>query len=370
MRLAGRYRTVAIEIATTSKDYAWEPSGEVAAADKVTLFSGQSFDEVHPLRRYWSMLRATWRCRVVCIGISYAEPDAVLLSWTLRLLGKRVVVFSESKFDDRRRSTLIELAKSAVLACYSAAVVGGRRHMDYFHFLRFVRRTVLPGYDVVGLDRIRAQGGGLVAPHGPDHADRPFVFIGRFVEKKNLVTLVRSFARYCELAEGSARRLILIGSGAAEPELRNFAGELGVADRITFPGFLSAPEVSRELAGALALVLVSREEQWGLVVNEALAFGLPCIVSNEVGSRDLLVRNLVNGFVVDSNSPDSIAEAMRELSSNRPLWERMVAASHRRAWMGDAGRLADAIECLLFPDAGQTPDSLNRLLAETAAPSS
>nr|WP_246447748.1 glycosyltransferase [Novosphingobium flavum] len=310
------------------------------------------------------MLRAARGCDTVCIGISYAEPDAIALSWTLRLLGKQVIVFSESKFDDRRRSIWVELIKSITLGCYSAAVVGGRRHIDYFRFLGFRARPVLPGYDVVGLDRIRRQSGGILAPQGLPFADRSFLFVGRFVEKKNLLTLVAGYARYAALAGPKARRLVLVGSGEEEALLRDRAAALGVAGLVDFTGFLNAEAVSRALAGALALVLVSREEQWGLVVNEALALGLPAIVSNEVGSRDLLVRNLINGFVVESGCVEGLARAMLQIGSDPATWEAMVAASHERAWLGDADRLADALEILLVPGTADTAGRVERLMVE------
>lgn len=363
-RLAGRVAVRAIEVATTSRDYAWEPSGAIAAAEKVTLFPGRSFDEIPAFQRYRAMLRATSDCDTVCMGLSYAEPDAILLSWTLRLSGKRVVVFSESKFDDKPRSVWTELGKSILLACYSAAVVGGKRHFLYFRFLRFLRRTVVPGYDVVGLDRVRRQADGAAAPQGRAFADRPFVFVGRFVDKKNLLMLVEGFARYAAAVGSAARRLKLVGSGEFEPALRQASEALGTNDLIDFTGFLSAQAVSRELSAALALVLVSQEEQWGLVVNEAMALGLPVIVSDEVGSRDLLVRNLVNGYVVDSGSAESIAAAMRLMDGNAADWEKMVDASHQRSWMGDADRLADAIEYILFPSKGEAFERIAKLMSE------
>lgn len=363
-RLGGRAEVLAIEVATTSALYAWDPSGDVVGADKITLFPGRSFDTISPWKRFRAMFSATRKCDTVCIGISYAEPDAIGLSWVLRLLGKRVIVFSESKFDDKRRSIWIELPKSLALSCYSAAVVGGRRHIDYFRFLGFRSRPVLPGYDVVGLDRIRRQSGGDLAPQGLPFADRSFVFVGRFVGKKNLIALVEGYARYVGMAGKGARRLVLVGSGEGETLLREKVAALGIAGLVDFPGFLNAEAVSRALASALALVLISREEQWGLVVNEALALGLPAIVSNEVGSRDLLVRNLSNGFVVESASPEGLSRAMFEMGSDIAAWESMVAASHERAWLGDADRLADALEILLFPGNAQAAERLERLTIE------
>lgn len=363
-RLAGRAEVIGIEIATTSADYAWEPSGPIDGAEKVTLFPGLSFDDVAPWRRFAALLRASRRCDVVCIGLSYGLVDVILLSWTLRLLGRRVIVFNDSKFDDMPRSVGFELLKSAVLCCYQGAVVGGRRHMEYLRFLGFKKRPVLPGYDVVGVERIRAQAAGAQAAGSPGFAERPFLFVGRFVDKKNLPTLLRGYARYVALAGGAPRRLRLVGAGPEEQGLRDLARRLDVAELVDFPGFLPAAEISRVLAEAVALVLVSREEQWGLVVNEALAVGLPVIVSHEVGSRDLLVRNLANGFVVDSNCPESIGRALASVASGEAAWHAMREAAEARAWMGDAGRLADAIESLVFPDSLEAQARIGELLAQ------
>lgn len=362
-RLAGRAEVIAVEVATTSETYAWEPSGDIAGARKVTLFPGQSFDAIPPFQRFRALLKAVRNCDVVCVGLSYAGMDAILLSWSLRLLGKRVIVFSDSKFDDFQRSVSFEFFKSAILAGYSDAIVAGRRQIEYFRFLGFRKRAVLPGYDGVDLERIRNQAGGIVAPAGADYDTRPFVFIGRFVPKKNLYTLIEGYAAYVAAAGDSPRRLCLAGGGEQEAGLRKAAIDLKVDGLVDFPGFLDSASVARVLSGALALILVSREEQWGLVVNEALAFGLPVIVSYEVGARDALVRNLYNGYVVESSKGEDIARAMLELC-NRETWERMVAASHELAWMGHCDRLADAIELLVDPSSTGAAKNIQRMLAE------
>ena len=318
------------------------------------------------MRRFGATWRALRGCDWVCIGLSYAELSTILLVAALRLSGTRVVVLSESKFDDRPRKAMGEWLKRLILAWYTAAIVGATRHIAYFRMLGFRRRPVLPGYDGVGLDRVRAQGGGELAPGGRAFGSRDFVFVGRFVDKKNLPHLVESYARYVASAGADARRLVLVGAGPAEPRLRALVDALGLKDRVEFPGFLPAQAVSRRLADALALVLPSVEEQWGLVVNEALAFGLPVIVSQQVGSRDALVRDGVNGHVVASDSIEQLATAMLDIAGSPARWEAMVAASHQRAWLGDSARLADALELLIAPDSVLARANVDRFLAELA----
>ena len=348
-RFAGRAEVLAVEVATSSATYAWEASGGVSGARKITLFPGSDYDSIAWPRRLWRQLKTLWRCDSVLIGIGYNEPDIIVLSWLLALLGVCVILLSESKFDDKPRRIGFELLKALALAPYRAAIVGGHRHLAYFRFLGFHRRAVVPGYDTVDLARVRAMGGGLIAPDGAAYTARDFIFVGRFVDKKNLVGLVEGYALYAAAAGPAARRLVLIGAGPEESLIRSRAEALGISAMIDFPGFLSAKAVAQRLAQGLALVLPSAEEQWGLVVNEALAFGLPAIISPAVGSGDLLIRNLVNGYVIELGAPEGLAAAMTALAGDEPRWRAMVEASHARAWLGDTERLADAAEALIAP---------------------
>ena len=348
-RFAGRAEVLAVEVATSSATYAWEASGEVSGARKLTLFPGASYDSIAWPRRLWRQLKALWRCDSVLIGIGYNEPDIIILSWLLALLGVRVIMLSDSKFDDKPRWVWTELAKALILAPYSAGIVCGHRHLAYFRFLGFRRRPLLPGYDTVDLARVRMMGAGAGPAESVTYSSRNFIFVGRFVAKKNLIELIEGYALYAGAVGAAARRLVLIGAGPEEPLIRARAEALGITAMIDFPGFLGAEAVAQRLSQGLALVLPSAEEQWGLVVNEALAFGLPAIISPAVGSGDLLIRNLVNGYVIELGAPEGLAAAMTALAGDEVRWRAMVTASHARAWLGDTERLADAAEALIAP---------------------
>ena len=184
-RLAGRAEVIAVEVASASSVYAWPPSGEVAGAEKRTLFPGRSHDEIGTFARLWHQWRALRGCRVAYIGVSYHYRDIIMLAWLLRLGGTRVILMSDSKFDDLPRRVWFELFKAFLLLGCSGVIVAGLRQIAYYRSLGFVRRPVLPGYDGVSVARIRAE----VARNSPGPVpfdQRPFLFIGRFVPKKNL----------------------------------------------------------------------------------------------------------------------------------------------------------------------------------------
>lgn len=336
-RLQGRATIVAVEMAQASALYAWGPSGEVPGAEKRVLFTGRPYEKIGRRERFRAALAALRDCETVFIGIGYHEPEMIALAIALRLRGRRVIVMSESKFDDFPRELRREWFKARLLSVFSGALVGGPRHFDYMRFLGFGGRPVVSGYDTVGLDRVRAQGG------TPDIAwdDRPFVFVGRFVPKKNIAFLLEAFAAF--RARGGTRRLVLVGGGDLESEVAAKIAALDLGDSVEVTGFVDAAEVSRRLAEGLALLIPSTEEQWGLVVNEALAFSLPVVASEAVGSRDILVHNLVNGFVLPPDALHGWAAAMLALAGDRAAWERMSEASRALQPLADTARFGEAV---------------------------
>ena len=347
-RMGGRARVLAVEVAPGSKVYAWEPSGDVRGTEKIQLFPGQVYEAISPLRRFWRQLRVLRRCDVAFIGVAYSEPDIIFLAFALRFLGVKVVMMTASKFDDRPRRASREFLKRLVLSSYHSAIVGGCRQHDYVRFLGFRKRPVLPGYNTVSMRRVREQASD--APQ-TSYAERAFIFVGRFVDKKNIETMLEAYAAYARTAGAQARPLAMIGDGPLRPVLDRMCAELGIADLVKFTGFLSAPQVSARLAAGVALVLVSAEEQWGLVINEAVAVGLPIIASFEVGARRALACNLVNGFIVESNSAPDIALALLRIGENEDAWRQMSAHSLELSWMADTDRFADAVELMIDPQA-------------------
>ena len=341
--LAGRAEVIAVEVAQASATYAWSPSGEVQGAAKRVLFTGEAYEQIGRWRRLRAQYVALKDCDTVFVGIGYNEPDILALACALRLRGRRVVLMSESKADDFPRHWLRERIKALLLLPFTAALVGGPRQVAYLRALGFGRRRVVTGYDGVSIDRVRKLGGrAQVAAQ-----DRPFVFVGRFVAKKNIVFLVEAYARYRLQAGASARRLVLVGGGELEAQVRSRIAALGLDDAVEITGFVDAPQVAAHLASGRALLLPSTEEQWGLVVNEALALDLPVAVSRAVGSHDTLVRHGVNGFVLAPDDGAAWAEAMLALGGDEGRWEAMRQASRALAPAGDTQRFAEGVAALI-----------------------
>jgi glycosyltransferase involved in cell wall biosynthesis len=149
-----------------------------------------------------------------------------------------------------------------------------------------------------------------------------FVFSGKLIEKKNPLLMLEAMRRLAIESPDIGRRvhLVVAGDGPLMPILRDQAGA-GIAGQVHFVGFLNQTELGRAYAASDALILPSRGgsgETWGLVVNEAMGFGLPALVSDGVGCRADLVEQDATGWVFPSDDANTLADAMRRVATLSP----------------------------------------------------
>jgi len=341
--LADTHRVIGIEIAGASSVYGWERTTETAGFERLTLFPDRAFASISAWRQLRAMLRACIRLQAHHVFLCHVERlDTFLLAVALRLLGRHVYLMTESKFDDKPRSLWFELLKKAFYFPYSGVMVGGPRHADYMRFLGFGPAAIIEGYDTVSVDRVCRLAAAPPAPGGADHRNRHFTIVARLVPKKNIAIALEAYAQYRHEAGTEARALRICGSGESEGALRCKARELELPDDM-FCGFVQAPEIARMLASTLALILPSTEEQWGLVINEGLAMGLPILCSTNVGARDRLVRSGVNGFLFEPDNPTALAYFMDRIASDPEEWRKLAEGSNGLAALADTRRFGAAV---------------------------
>jgi glycosyltransferase involved in cell wall biosynthesis len=174
----------------------------------------------------------------------------------------------------------------------------------------------------------------LLRAFGLDAGKPVILTVCRFVSNKQPLVLIEAFRRLRRDHEAS---LLLVGSGPLEAEMRRAVEAAAVPD-VAFAGFLSQTQVARAYAAADVFVLASTNETWGLVVNEAMNFRLPIVVTDGVGSAADLVVSGENGFVVPRESPDALLAAMRRLIESADLRRAFGSVSQRKigVWNYDA----------------------------------
>ncbi|WP_319518086.1 glycosyltransferase family 4 protein [uncultured Martelella sp.] len=334
---------VGIELCGRSDTYDWRGFDD-QGFEKLTLFQNKDLSALGTGELLWKLITAARKLGRGDYILCHWNVTAIFLFaiW-LRLTGSKVYTMGCSKFDDKPRSARKEALKSLMFLPYQGGIASGRRSIDYFRFLGVPSEKLSGEYNTVSIERIRTLSGQDPAPGGTPFDERCFLCVARLVPKKNHAMLLEAYAHYRASTTEPARDLVLCGSGPEEQSLRGLAERLGIADYVRFTGFVQTEEVSRHLSRALALLLPSLEEQFGNVVPEAQAAGLPVILSDNAGARDLLVRSAVNGFVVEPDNPVGMSFFMRGLSENRALWEGMARAASQAAMGGDVTELCRAV---------------------------
>jgi 1,2-diacylglycerol 3-alpha-glucosyltransferase len=264
-----------------------------------TLMPGadwRSAGQMRLARKLWGALHQM-NPRAVLVPGYYSVPALVAALWA-RMHRRTSILMTESTAHDHIRAGWKEAFKALLIRMlFDSAIAGGRAHVRYLEQLGFPRDRIAHYYDVVDnssftglaekLRNSRAAGWGL--PDSPY-----FLYVGRIAPEKNLECLVAAWEGYRD--SGGTWPLVLVGDGPSLDGLRRMAACSPYAEEIHFAGQKSSEELPAYYSFAGCFVLPSTREPWGLVVNEAMASGLPVLVSSRCGSVEDLVEEGGNGF--------------------------------------------------------------------------
>jgi 1,2-diacylglycerol 3-alpha-glucosyltransferase len=318
---ADRLSVIGIEWSAKAYD-AWGSADTAARYRKVSLF---------PEATDHSPGKAELE-RAFSSALEHARPDVVAVNgWNnfgsliaancCVRRGIPMVVMSESSRQDEHRSWWKEAIKRRIVGLYSAALVGGQRHLEYLLELGIPRERVFTGYDVVDNDYFQRRTAEIRNSKFEMRnkyrlPENYFLASARFIEKKNLSRLIRAYAEYrrkSQYAGSEMWDLVLLGDGPLRETLKSQLSTLKLNEHVHLPGFEPYDELPVYYALANAFVHASTNEQWGLVVNEAIASGLPVIVSNRCGCAPELVNS--NGFTFDPTNEHELTARLLEMAS-------------------------------------------------------
>jgi 1,2-diacylglycerol 3-alpha-glucosyltransferase len=327
---AGAVDLLAVECFAHSRVYGWARGDTAPDFPSVTLFAetagplpglpdfaGRISAE---LRRFAPDVVAVpgWSSRAAFIALAFALAAGI-----------PAVAMSESTARDEPRFFLKEAVKWRIARLYAAAFVGGAPHARYAVALGFPKEAVFTGYDAVDNAYFSSAAEECRRRGRPLFPSPYFLASSRFIAKKNLQQLLEAYARYRAKA-GSPWDLVLLGDGPLEPEIAAHAARLGLTGALHMPGFVQYDALPEYYAFAGAFLHASISEPWGLVVNEAMASGLPVLVSDRCGCCEDLVEDGVNGFAFDPCDADRLATLMIRVASDDCNRQLMGAESRKR----------------------------------------
>jgi glycosyltransferase involved in cell wall biosynthesis len=212
-----------------------------------------------------------------------------------------------------KRSFINKIILRILFSWVTKFLVIGKRNQDFY-------------IDICGLSSMANRNHHFPLPHlsyvfenvQPKNSSEYFSFLvlGRLVEQKSVDHAIRAFSKL-EKKDQLISKLIIAGDGPLKPTLENLVKLLGIMDRVVFLGSIPSDKTPEIYGNVDAVIVPSSQEPWGLVVNEALSSARPVITSYQVGSCIDLVQDGVTGFVLESNSPESIKNAMKHCLDHR-----------------------------------------------------
>lgn len=287
----------------------------VARADSakgVHLFSGiNAYPET-----YWTLKQLATTEAVLCVMIEPGHHNdhakVNLRRWYHKALAHRW----------RRRLNLVLATGALGCVWWRAAGFPAEKVIPFGYFVEPPDSAALPATSISKCESFR------------------IIHVGQINRGKALDVLLRSLA-------GLNRRdwmLDIVGTGPKVIEYRRLSASLGVADRVRWFGNVSNIEVLRAMSEADLLVLPSRYDGWGAVVNEALSVGTPIIASDACGAADLL-KAPWRGEVFPSEKIRALTDALQRRIAAGPISSEQ--RQRLRAWARKAISPASAARYLI-----------------------
>lgn len=316
--VAGNFELSGIECFSTSSEYDWIVN-EKTDFQSYTLLDDIKKKNDPILAEKISKILEEIKPDVVFIPGWASKAALTAFGWCVRN-NVPSVIMSESNQRDATRNPVKEMVKRLLVSTSSAGFVGGSQHRSYLNKLGLSEDRISLGYDSVDNDYFAKSAAEIRANPGLPECDtdlprRFFLMSCRFIEKKNLIRAIKAYSLYRRQATVDPWSLVIIGDGPLRSEIEMLIQSSNLGSHIHLMGFQQYRDLPRFYALASAFVHVSTVEQWGLVVNEAMASSLAVIVSKTCGCATDLVFDGINGFVVDPLEIGSIATAMIRVAS-------------------------------------------------------
>ena len=283
-------------------------------------------------RGLWPALNRFGPEVIICGGYNYAASWEALL-WARRR-GVNFILWSESnRHDARAGRAWVESLKAYFVRRCDGFVVPGKSSFEYLKSLGSPAARIFTAPNAVDNGFFAAEAEN-VRGHAQEFRDklklpaRFILFAGRLVAEKGVFDLLEAYAKL-ESGQRSEVGLVFAGEGIARAALAQRAKRISPGT-VCFPGFAQREDLAGLYALAEALILPTHSDPWGLVVNEAMACGLPIIVSSVAGCTADLVEDGWNGYVVPPGDSERLSLAINSILQDRELKLQMSARSLQR----------------------------------------
>lgn len=272
---------------------------------------------------YWripyqpGIVKCLWKLSPnIVVGDGFFQWTWQALAYNLLTKEPLVLCYERTKHMERHAQWYRRCYRKAVLKRVSAFAVNGRLSREYIESLGFSPRCITEGQmaaDTWGLSDCveslpKEESQTLRNKFNVDGETRIFLSVGKMIPLKGLEYLLRGWKDYKQRQENKDV-LLLIGEGIQSKALEEFCVNNKVSD-VHFLGPVSYDEIYRYYAIADWFVISTLQDNWSLVVPEAMACGLPILCSKYNGCWPELIQEDKNGWVFDPLDPDDTVAAL------------------------------------------------------------
>lgn len=247
--------------------------------------------------------------------LNEASPDIIYISgwdgivshflfFICQLKKIPIVILSDSRYKDSKRIKFFELIKKNLLKGCSSGIVAGKESENYLIKLGLKKESIFKPYNVVDNKYFLNNNNSKIL-------NNYILCISRFLKRKNHIRLLKAFESYKKA--GGSLDLKLIGDGPEKRNILNTINKLAFASNISIEAWKDISELKELYKNAKVFVLLSTNDQWGLVINEAMASSLPCIVSYECGCFLDIIKDKNTGWGVDPKNEKQLTNIFNQI---------------------------------------------------------
>lgn len=340
------YTLVAFQFSVNSDTYSWDASTP-KSVKLITLYHKQPKSVLDSCKIAFCFFKELRRNHISTVLLpSFSPLPNFLCLLVVVIMRLRAIMMTESWLGTEKAGFFLKKFKYLIFKLFDSALVGGTPQKEYLLFYGFDKNKIFFGYDAVDVSYFSNEsikwknfnGNFLGLPK------KYFLNLGRFVEKKNLEILIDAYFIFLTKKPNTNISLVLVGEGSMKEVLLRKSREnsmcvnvyeiddvmnceVGGERAIYFYPFQQISLTPLFFSFCEAFILPSLYEEWGLVINEAMACGVPIIVSKNVGSaRDLVVEGK-NGFKFDPTNSEELANILSEFETNSNFNSKMGAES-------------------------------------------
>jgi glycosyltransferase involved in cell wall biosynthesis len=239
--------------------------------------------------------------------IMYGGYDLPELRFLILVTSKKYnCLQSESSIKESNVTGFIAIIKKILLSKISIVLPSGNLQAAVFNVLKYKGRYILT--KGVGIFNKKDR----VIHNYLGNSQFKYIYVGRLIESKNIYLLIKTFNE-------NGRHLTIVGNGELENKLKKIS-----KSNINFTGFIPNEDMGVYYKMHDVFILPSKSEPWGLVVEEAIYWGLPVIISNAVGCQEEIVIKPKTGIVFELNSTDGLQKAIEKIETNYNYYKTNV----------------------------------------------